>query len=82
MCPVRLTGANEGRAFFSCPKLSKAGQCKFFKWADELEGGGGVAVAGNASGSGSKGGSGSCFVCGEGEDLLAISRGRSLIADG
>ncbi|CAH7669232.1 expressed protein [Phakopsora pachyrhizi] len=31
-------GPNKGRAFLVCSRISKAAQCKYFKWEDELEG--------------------------------------------
>ncbi|PLW57729.1 hypothetical protein PCANC_01400 [Puccinia coronata f. sp. avenae] len=53
-------GANKGRAFWVCSKVSKTAQCKYFKWDDEREGGG----AGTGGGS-TTGDKGSCFKCGQ-----------------
>lgn len=61
-------GANKGRAFWVCSKVSKTAQCKFFKWDDELGvvQGAGAPVAGPSTSTAAatdKGGS--CFKCGQ-----------------
>ncbi|GBF99454.1 hypothetical protein Rsub_11940 [Raphidocelis subcapitata] len=44
------TGSNQGRQFFACSKpRDQADRCPFFKWADELPGGGGAMGGGPAA---------------------------------